>query len=176
MRAPVNRPDFPTMRQVEKADHEQLARWHRFLPLWRNNRSAENHGADRAIKTERSGDPPLSTQLSGALLQQEREMIEAALAATHGRIAFQRHASPRVVLDKKGLPGVLFDTHRVRTHYFRNVLYQSTCCVVGPSNVAIRFSKNWRSEGLRANVSAVWKCSQALSCLPLLNSNSPRAA
>jgi hypothetical protein len=27
-----NRPDFPTMEQVEKADHEQLARWYRFLP------------------------------------------------------------------------------------------------------------------------------------------------
>ncbi len=27
-----NRPDFPTMGQVEKADHEQLARWYRFLP------------------------------------------------------------------------------------------------------------------------------------------------
>lgn len=26
------RPDFPTMEQVEKADHEQLARWYRFLP------------------------------------------------------------------------------------------------------------------------------------------------
>jgi hypothetical protein len=27
-----DRPDFPTMDQVEKADHEQLARWYRFLP------------------------------------------------------------------------------------------------------------------------------------------------
>ena len=27
-----NRPDFPTMEQVEKANHEQLARWYRFLP------------------------------------------------------------------------------------------------------------------------------------------------
>jgi len=27
-----DRPDFPTMEQVEKADHEQLARWYRFLP------------------------------------------------------------------------------------------------------------------------------------------------
>jgi len=27
-----NRPDFPTMEQVEKASHEQLARWYRFLP------------------------------------------------------------------------------------------------------------------------------------------------
>jgi len=26
-----NRPDFPTMDQVEKANHEQLARWYRFL-------------------------------------------------------------------------------------------------------------------------------------------------
>jgi hypothetical protein len=26
------RPDFPTMEQVEKANHEQLARWYRFLP------------------------------------------------------------------------------------------------------------------------------------------------
>jgi hypothetical protein len=26
------RPDFPTMAEVEQADHEQLARWYRFLP------------------------------------------------------------------------------------------------------------------------------------------------
>lgn len=26
------RPDFPTMEQVEKASHEELARWYRFLP------------------------------------------------------------------------------------------------------------------------------------------------
>ena len=28
----MDRPDFPTMEQVEKATHEQLARWYRFLP------------------------------------------------------------------------------------------------------------------------------------------------
>ena len=28
----VDRPDFPTMEQVEKATEEQLARWFRFLP------------------------------------------------------------------------------------------------------------------------------------------------
>lgn len=27
-----NRPDFPTIEQIENADHEQLARWYRFLP------------------------------------------------------------------------------------------------------------------------------------------------
>jgi hypothetical protein len=27
-----HRPDFPTMEEVEKATHEQLARWYRFLP------------------------------------------------------------------------------------------------------------------------------------------------
>ena len=27
-----DRPDFSTMEQVEKANHEQLARWYRFLP------------------------------------------------------------------------------------------------------------------------------------------------
>jgi hypothetical protein len=26
-----HRPDFPTMKQVEKADHEQLGAWYRFL-------------------------------------------------------------------------------------------------------------------------------------------------
>jgi len=31
MAAVNNRPDFPTMEQVEKASHEDLARWHRFL-------------------------------------------------------------------------------------------------------------------------------------------------
>jgi hypothetical protein len=28
----THRPDIPTMEQVEKASHEQLARWYRFLP------------------------------------------------------------------------------------------------------------------------------------------------
>ena len=28
----TDRSDFPTMEQVENADHEQLARWYRFLP------------------------------------------------------------------------------------------------------------------------------------------------
>ena len=28
----MDRPDFPTMVQVEKADREQLAKWYRFLP------------------------------------------------------------------------------------------------------------------------------------------------
>jgi hypothetical protein len=28
----MDRPDFPTMEQIEKADREQLARWYRFLP------------------------------------------------------------------------------------------------------------------------------------------------
>ena len=27
-----DRPDFPTLEQVEKADVEQLAKWYRFLP------------------------------------------------------------------------------------------------------------------------------------------------
>lgn len=27
-----NRPDFPSLEEVEKATHEQLARWYRFLP------------------------------------------------------------------------------------------------------------------------------------------------
>jgi hypothetical protein len=28
----MDRPDFPTMDQVEKADREQLATWYRYLP------------------------------------------------------------------------------------------------------------------------------------------------
>jgi hypothetical protein len=28
----VDRPDFPTMDQVEKASRERLAKWYRFLP------------------------------------------------------------------------------------------------------------------------------------------------
>ena len=28
----MDRPDFPIMEQVEKADREQLAKWYRFLP------------------------------------------------------------------------------------------------------------------------------------------------
>lgn len=28
----MDRPDFPTMEQVEQASHEQLAKWYRFLP------------------------------------------------------------------------------------------------------------------------------------------------
>ena len=40
-----DRPDFPTMEQVEKADHEQLARWYRF-----------RHQGARAQK-RRAGEP-----------------------------------------------------------------------------------------------------------------------
>ncbi len=28
----MDRPDIPTMEQVERASHEQLGRWYRFLP------------------------------------------------------------------------------------------------------------------------------------------------
>ena len=28
----MDRPDIPTLEDVEKANHEQLARWYRFLP------------------------------------------------------------------------------------------------------------------------------------------------
>ena len=28
----ANRPDFPTLEQVERADREQLGKWYRFLP------------------------------------------------------------------------------------------------------------------------------------------------
>ena len=28
----MDRPDIPTMEQVERANHEQLGRWYRFLP------------------------------------------------------------------------------------------------------------------------------------------------
>jgi len=38
-----NRPDFPTREQVEKASHEQLARWYRFLPSG-DMRAAEGLG------------------------------------------------------------------------------------------------------------------------------------
>jgi hypothetical protein len=42
------RPDFPTKEQVEKATHEELGRWFRFLPEgdtlpFRNQRTAEQH-------------------------------------------------------------------------------------------------------------------------------------
>jgi hypothetical protein len=29
----TNRPDFPTLEQVEKASREELAQWYRFLPV-----------------------------------------------------------------------------------------------------------------------------------------------
>jgi hypothetical protein len=32
------RPDFPTMEQVEKADREQLARWYRYLATDADNK------------------------------------------------------------------------------------------------------------------------------------------
>jgi len=32
MKVQHDRPDFPTMEQVGKANHEQLARWYRILP------------------------------------------------------------------------------------------------------------------------------------------------
>jgi hypothetical protein len=41
-----DRPDFPTMEQVGEANHEQLARWYRFLIFRRYQRTAEDHGQD----------------------------------------------------------------------------------------------------------------------------------
>jgi len=41
-----DRPDFPTMEQVEKANHEQPARWYRFLPSGDTIGTAEDHGQD----------------------------------------------------------------------------------------------------------------------------------
>lgn len=37
----MDRPDFPTMEQVEKASHEQLAKWYRFLPSGDTNEQQE---------------------------------------------------------------------------------------------------------------------------------------
>jgi chemotaxis regulatin CheY-phosphate phosphatase CheZ len=33
----IRRPDFPSMDRVEKADHEQLARWSEYMPLGLEN-------------------------------------------------------------------------------------------------------------------------------------------
>ncbi len=47
-----NRPDFPTMDQVEKANHEQLAWWY-----GRYTRTQENHGPNgRALQETRRND------------------------------------------------------------------------------------------------------------------------
>ena len=40
--------------------------------------------------------PEVATPLSGALLQQERDIIEAALAASHGRVAGPAGAAAKV--------------------------------------------------------------------------------
>ena len=41
----VDRPDFPTMDQVEKASLEELAKWYRFLPSGDTNE--QQHVQDR---------------------------------------------------------------------------------------------------------------------------------
>jgi hypothetical protein len=45
----MDRPDFPTMEQVEKATHEQLARWYRFLPSGdtKEQQKIQDHIAER---------------------------------------------------------------------------------------------------------------------------------
>ena len=44
----TNRTDFPTMDQVEKASHEDLARWYRFLlPADKNQQAVLDRIAER---------------------------------------------------------------------------------------------------------------------------------
>jgi dihydrofolate reductase len=55
-----DRPDFRTMEQVEKANHQQLARWYRFLAFRRYQGTAEDHGQDCGAiqKVRRHGSGP----------------------------------------------------------------------------------------------------------------------
>jgi hypothetical protein len=59
-----DRPDFPTMEQVERADHEQLARWYRFLPSGdtREQKSIMDRLAQR-FKEEGGMTPALSEKI-----------------------------------------------------------------------------------------------------------------
>jgi hypothetical protein len=44
----LDRPDFPTLEQVEKASQEQLAKWYRFLPT--GNTAEQKKIMDRIAK------------------------------------------------------------------------------------------------------------------------------
>jgi formate hydrogenlyase transcriptional activator len=57
------------------------------------------------LRKEESGLPEVATPLSGALLQQERDIIEAALAASHGRVA-----GPAGAAAKLGVPTRTLDS------------------------------------------------------------------
>jgi formate hydrogenlyase transcriptional activator len=57
------------------------------------------------LKREESGLPQVTTPLSGALLQQERDIIETALAATHGRVD-----GPAGAAAKLGIPTRTLDS------------------------------------------------------------------
>jgi formate hydrogenlyase transcriptional activator len=57
------------------------------------------------FKREKSESPQVTAPLSGALLQQERDIIEAALAASHGRVA-----GPTGAAAKLGVPTRTLDS------------------------------------------------------------------
>jgi hypothetical protein len=59
-----NRPDFPTMAEVEKASREQLAKWYRFLPSGDTNEQqrVQDRIAER-FKDEGGMSPELSKKI-----------------------------------------------------------------------------------------------------------------
>jgi hypothetical protein len=68
----VDRPDFPTMEQVEKATHEQLARWYRFLPSGdtKEQQKIQDHigGTIQGTRRHESGTVEKDRFLAGPLL------------------------------------------------------------------------------------------------------------
>jgi len=57
------------------------------------------------LRRDESGLPQVATPLSGALLQQERDIIEAALVASHGRVAGSAGAAAKL-----GVPARTLDS------------------------------------------------------------------
>ena len=72
------------------------------------------------LNREESEPPQVTTRLSGALLQQERDIIEAALAASHGRVAGPAGAAAKLGLPTQTLDSKIkrlgIDKYRFKSH------------------------------------------------------------
>jgi formate hydrogenlyase transcriptional activator len=75
---------------------------------------------DAWLRKKESGVTQVSTPLSGALLQQERDIIEAALAASHGRVAGPAGAAAKLGVPARTLDSKIkrlgIDKNRFKSH------------------------------------------------------------
>ena len=75
---------------------------------------------EKWLKREQSALPQVTTPLGGALLQQERDIIEAALAVSHGRVAGPAGAAAKLGVPTRTLDSKIkrlgIDKYRFKSH------------------------------------------------------------